>query len=400
MRSKVRAYFKPPAGFTLIELLVVIAIIAVLIALLLPAVQSAREAARRAQCTNNLKQLGLAVANYESSTGGYPMSYPQRATWDASNACGTGSNDSGWGEWGPHALLLPYIEQSVLYNAINFSTASADNMDDGREATSICSRINSLLCPSSPLPVGSLDYGPGSDNPNLTWVNPRFPGNNYFASIGPTLCPWTSAKPPGIFGISTPGAGGSVGARDVQDGTSNTIAFSEWRTGDCDSMKLSIQDVINVGLLTGQGKIAGFGDWNNTGNASSMPGAGMANFTTFLNACAGAARGSLGPGSNKNPGWGTNKSYIGREWAQGMLGHNLGTTLLPPNSQYPNCGLQTWGGDFDGPNMINPSSYHPGGANVAFADGSVRFLKSSTNWNTMWSLGSKDGGEVVSSDSY
>ncbi len=97
-------------GFTLIELLVVIAIIAVLIALLLPAVQSAREAARRAQCTNNMKQLGLAVANYESAVGAYPECYPQRAVWDPQNTYPT-AIDSGWGNWSVQALVMPYMEQ-------------------------------------------------------------------------------------------------------------------------------------------------------------------------------------------------------------------------------------------------------------------------------------------------
>src|SRR5829696_3538561 len=92
------------SGFTLIELLVVIAIIAVLIALLLPAVQAAREAARRSQCTNNMKQLGLALANYESSTQCYPLGYGQRAVWDPNNGSGT-YGDSGWGNWSAQAQL-------------------------------------------------------------------------------------------------------------------------------------------------------------------------------------------------------------------------------------------------------------------------------------------------------
>src|SRR6185312_9632341 len=112
-----------PIGFTLIELLVVIAIIAVLIALLLPAVQSAREAARRAQCTNNLKQLGLAVANYESSTGAYPECYGQRAIWDIPNNSGT-AGDSGWGNFSVHILILPYMDGGPVYNSINFQISA------------------------------------------------------------------------------------------------------------------------------------------------------------------------------------------------------------------------------------------------------------------------------------
>src|SRR6266581_5104600 len=100
-------------GFTLIELLVVIAIIGVLIALLLPAVQAAREAARRAQCINNMKQLGLALANYESANQAYPLAYGQRAVWDPDNSNGT-YGDSGWGNWSPHALLLNFLEQTPV----------------------------------------------------------------------------------------------------------------------------------------------------------------------------------------------------------------------------------------------------------------------------------------------
>src|SRR5437588_10325486 len=95
-------------GFTLIELLVVIAIIAVLISLLLPAVQSAREAARRAQCSNNLKQLGLALQNYISANGGTPFSYEGRYT----NTLGLGG---AWGSWSPQSMLLAYLEQAAVY---------------------------------------------------------------------------------------------------------------------------------------------------------------------------------------------------------------------------------------------------------------------------------------------
>src|SRR5881275_2366035 len=106
----------PRRGFTLIELLVVIAIIALLIALLLPAVQAAREAARRSQCINNMKQLGLALANYESANGAYPASYGASAS--PTDRWGT------WGSWSPQAMLLGYVEQQPLYNSINFQCVS------------------------------------------------------------------------------------------------------------------------------------------------------------------------------------------------------------------------------------------------------------------------------------
>jgi prepilin-type N-terminal cleavage/methylation domain-containing protein/prepilin-type processing-associated H-X9-DG protein len=384
MRDRSRPRTRRPFGFTLIELLVVIAIIGVLIALLLPAVQAAREAARRAQCTNNMKQLGLALANYESANGAYPLSYVQRGTTQPQYW-----SDSGWGCWSPHALLLPFLEQTQVYNAQNFNVASYENLDNGWQATAACTRINSLLCPSSPLPVGRYGYR----ELGVTWVSDSLPGNNYFASVGATLCPWTSAKPPGIFGIGTPSGGvsgpvtdGQRAIRDIQDGTSNTIAFGEWRMGDFDINKLSIQDGIN--LMTGSSN--GLGGWNDPINI--MPN-GAANFPGFLQNCAGAAKGSTGN-------WRTNKSRIGYTWIQGMFGNAMGNTMLPPNPVWPNCQLEPWGGDMDAPGIWGLSSYHPGGCNVAFADGSVKFVKSTTNMQTIWALGSRAGGETISADSY
>jgi prepilin-type N-terminal cleavage/methylation domain-containing protein/prepilin-type processing-associated H-X9-DG protein len=371
-----------PVGFTLIELLVVIAIIAVLIALLLPAVQAAREAARRSQCTNNMKQLGLAVANYESSVGSYPQAYAQNGLLSYNSV-----TDSGWGCWSVQALVMPFMEQGPVYNSLNFSIASADNEDGGVQATAIKTRVNSFLCPSSALPVGSLYCGtiPGSSTPA------PYPGNNYFGSVGATCLPWASATPPGIFSIVGPSDPGVVSVAAVTDGTSNTIAFSEWKMGDFNSAQLSLQDAIDIL----QNSVGNFGSWN-TVQTSSMPAAGMPAFTTFLQTCQGLAVASTQGGSN----WKTNKSLLGRDWNQGMFGHTLGTTLLAPNSSYYNCNMEAWGGDFDAPGMYNLSSYHPGGANAAFADGSVRFIKSSTSMNVIWYLGSKAGGEVLSSDSY
>jgi len=375
-------------GFTLIELLVVIAIIAVLIALLLPAVQAARESARHAQCTNNLKQLALALANYESAQGSYCMSYGQRAVWDITNACGT-LEDSGWGDWSPQAQLLLYLEQASLSHSLNFSIASADGLDNGMQGTAIIKSVASFICPSSNKAIGTF-YCCGVIPGSTTFA--PFPTNSYWGSIGATVCPWYSAKPPGIFSIMANGVnqstGARVGAQDITDGLSQTIVFSEWRTGDFNQGLLSIQDVIDIP----QTQVGTFGCWNNTGNTSSMPGAGMPAFTAFLNVCAGAAQGTLNTKFNK--------SNLGREWAQGMLGHTLGTTLLAPNSTYTNCNMEPHGGDFDAPTMVNRSSYHPGGANIAMADGSVRFIKSSTSLPTIWALGSKAGNEYISNNQY
>src|SRR5947209_7563319 len=160
-------------GFTLIELLVVIAIIAVLIALLLPAVQSAREAARRAQCTNNMKQLGLALQNYHSTNDTFPMVYPV-LSWPI-GCSGSGNVTGDWGLWSPQALMLGYLEQTPLYNAINFRSLYRIDACGSRNYSLSATRISSFLCPSSNLASGTIDCAG-------LWRNG---GNNYFASVGP-----------------------------------------------------------------------------------------------------------------------------------------------------------------------------------------------------------------------
>ena len=278
------------------------------------------------------------------------------------------------------------MDGGPIYNAINFSISAADNLDNGIQATAIGTRVNSFLCPSSALPVGTMYCCLGVAPFNQI----RYPGNNYWGSVGPTVLPWASASPtpPGIFSIVGPGDPGVVRVSNVTDGTSNTIAFGEWKMGDFNSSQLSLQDAIDI--LQNRWAPSGAGT---TRRPAACPRRRLPTFHAFLRPARAAAPASIAGGSN----WKTNKSLLGRDWNQGMFGHTLGTTLLAPNSAYYNCNMESWGGDFDAPGMYNLSSYHPGGANAAFADGSVRFIKSSTSMNIIWYLGSKAGGEVVSS---
>ena len=213
-------------GFTLIELLVVIAIIAVLIALLLPAVQAAREAARRMQCVNNLKQIGLALHNYHSSSDSFPPGGLVGYRYDtkAYNLNGT---------YGAFARILGHLEQAPLYNAINWSLESdQDAYGTVANSTVTVTRLSTFLCPSD-TPPSYLGTGTAPINALIA------PGNNYFASLGSSL-EWggypgplsgpaqTPAGPPnGLFNSG----GSAIGLRDVSDGSSNTVACGEWRTG-------------------------------------------------------------------------------------------------------------------------------------------------------------------------
>ncbi len=352
------------SGFTLIELLVVIAIIAVLISLLLPAVQSAREAARRAQCTNNLKQIGLAVHNYESSNGCLPPSVLFPSPFDS------------WG-WGPagHLSILQYVEQGAAFNAYNSGMVHPNAQGDrfyNANTTVFNTQIPAMLCPSDPVMVRvSLSSYVGNSGGN-------FPMTGYSGTWVPSGVSWPEGSP-------SPGRNAqTIGLRDVIDGTSNTALFSE---------KLTAHN--NVGAV--------FANDSNPNNsrrvwfrvsdmgravASQTP-ARVAQMLGECRALGGTVRAT--GSASETSGW--FRAYPA--YANYGVYHHTGT----PNSR--NCGanfIAEWGQDFWG--TSNASSLHPGGVNVCMTDGSVRFIKDTINQTTWWAIGTRAGAEVVSADSY
>jgi prepilin-type N-terminal cleavage/methylation domain-containing protein/prepilin-type processing-associated H-X9-DG protein len=370
-------------GFTLIELLVVIAIIAVLIALLLPAVQAAREAARRSQCVNNLKQIGLAIHNYHSSIGVFPLGVAQ---YNIPSNPGTGYN---WDSWSGHAMMLPQLEQSAMYNAINFSLGNNMPNSYGYYANSTVTgqRVSVFLCPSDPN-AGSTTILRNADGRN------DMLDVNYLASAGTTTNSPNNTAPSNAW--ATQGSTGlfwwykSYGIQNVTDGTSNTVAFSEGLVSNFGGSNVTATD--NAGMSTNYGGTSATGVAAAGGNAQQYDAnqnapaviAGLQGCTTYIQSRQGL------------------NNSRGIFWEVGSLGMTMFNTIAPPNSTQYNWGdcRFTGGGYPNDATFANANSLHSGGCNVLMADGSVRFVKSSINMSTWWALGTRANGEVVSSDSY
>jgi prepilin-type N-terminal cleavage/methylation domain-containing protein/prepilin-type processing-associated H-X9-DG protein len=360
---------KTRGGFTLIELLVVIAIIAVLVGLLLPAVQSAREAARRAQCSNNLKQIGLAMHNYHTALNTFPLS--NTVAW----AYFPNSYQTEWGTWSAQALLLGYLEGQPLYNAMNFSWTCWYGTGEYINTTVFNTDIAVFLCPS--------DGKSGLSHNQNTNGNGN---NNYVGCYGTTIDEWCGD--PACTGSST-GIFAHLqcyGVQHITDGSSNTMAFSETLVSDTIHWT-NFRDGIAAGA-------------NNPGApATTITGAeafqaGIKAVTLDLQQC------SQWFQTQQNPPWSDDKGF---RWATGSPGVTLYNSIVTPNSQlYPwaGCRYNCGGCGFEFGSYENVSSNHPGGCNVMMADGSVRFIKNSVAMLTWWQLGTKDKGEVISSDSY
>ncbi|MHB1559556.1 MAG: DUF1559 family PulG-like putative transporter [Isosphaeraceae bacterium] len=374
---------RPRRGFTLIELLVVIAIIAVLIALLLPAVQSAREAARRAQCTNNLKQMGLAFLNYESSNGCLPpASFLQPMP---------GGGPGTWyyiSPWSPHARAMSFLEQGNLYNSINFMNWA---YDDPPNTTVSWTPVSVFFCPSDPgshINDGSLggtytattSYGTCNGDWyvwSVNWngsSNPIGPQNR--SMFGPNYVRRIAAVTDGLSN-SLMAADGLIGHGQMRSCLSPGSSPSDPNTGSYTPTNVPFPGPNSTAALAYQ--------VNSCGTASGKPKAG-------------------GP--------------IGHtRYCDGGVYYSGFTTALPPNSDvlaqsratgFANAG-QMIPMDWDsvdendgGPTYmaLNASSLHPGGVNALFGDGSVHFVKNSVNGYTWRSLGTIAGGEVISADQY
>lgn len=354
-------------AFTLVELLVVIAIIGILVALLLPAVQAAREAARRVSCTNNLKQIGLALHNYHDSFGTLPINM----TSGGSGTTPQGLDTTGFYSW--LVPILPFVEQQPLYDSINLNISMSDATGptapymayigaDHPNAEAARTRVPCYLCPSdsnsSTDAMGSALPAPDNYAGNAGWI-PFATG--YDGSRA------TPGKQNGMIPLVSPGEDvgwhvNKISFKNVTDGLSNTVAVAERRINDR--------------------------DWNGQSGKNDA----------IFSFCAGGGRTARTLAEHRqycvntfSPDTALSRPH-GRAWISGWsLTAPIYTHVMEPNSR--NCHFHS--GFVDGNFLTTASSQHPGGVNVVLGDGHVRFVEDSIALNVWWSLGSRDGGEAT-----
>jgi len=340
---------RPTRGFTLIEVLVVVAVIGLLVALLLPAVQGAREAARRAQCANNLKQLGLAVQGYCDANGALP---PAAATGPV------GSNN-----FSMKARVLPFLEQQALFDSMNMSfwQESAEN------ATNLTTAVATFLCPSDAnVPCGAYQGGGLSPRqiaytsyPNNLGTTPtnnggRFDGPAYFMGAG-TVASVARLAP-------------TVTLAGVTDGTSQTVIWGEMVRGRNGSSAPGPNQVYLI-------------------PAPAPASDAYTPLDAFMDACGRAT--DLAGFDHKGQIWGTDYAAQGGGYAH----------IMTPNRKACLFQGQTQPVEYSAV-CVGASSFHPGGVNVGFLDGSVRFVKDAVAPPAWWAIATRAGGEVVDAGAF
>jgi prepilin-type N-terminal cleavage/methylation domain-containing protein/prepilin-type processing-associated H-X9-DG protein len=378
MRSRTRSPFFRQA-FTLIELLVVIAIIAVLIALLLPAVQSAREAARRIQCTNNLKQIGLGLFNYESSNSAFPPA------GESTNFLVTPpASQFVDGGWSALARILPFMEGVNSFNALNFNLYEYDDAI-GANFTGASTVVMVFICPSGTrTPDGSRD---GAEPSSLDGGIGTILGSSGYGynDYGPTC--YTDIDPAGNIGglgstQATPYRNklsrmngllkqGKTTIGEITDGTSNTIAIGEDAGRDPRYLSPYTQNWYN--------SVIAMPAYLASANPSDPgPAGGYVPYRRYWRWAEPDESFGVSGGIN-------NKYRPDNEGVDWPTANGITTFVAQGNNAGNNDEL---------------ASFHPGGINALFGDGSVHFLKDSVSPVTLRGLVTLSGGEVLSSDSY